>query len=155
MPVILSGDESGKVYASQYMTGEINGVIGQHQDSCESIAISATQPIACSAGIDSKINVYDMTNFTLRLTVTVGQYGGFSKLFWSAYFPNTLVCASTLGDVSIIDPRNGSIIKTIKGHVAAINDIKEFQTLEGQKLMVTAGDDNQCLIFDPTKIEAN
>ena len=30
MPVILSGDEDGKVFASQYMTGEVNGVIGQH-----------------------------------------------------------------------------------------------------------------------------
>jgi len=28
MPVVLSGDESGRVFASQYMTGEINGVIG-------------------------------------------------------------------------------------------------------------------------------
>ncbi len=28
MPIILSGDDSGKVYCSQYMTGEINGVIG-------------------------------------------------------------------------------------------------------------------------------
>ena len=28
MPVILSGDEDGKVFASQYMTGGINGVIG-------------------------------------------------------------------------------------------------------------------------------
>jgi len=59
-----------------------------------------------------------------------------------------------MGDVTIIDPRNGSIMKTIKGHVAPINDIKEFQTLEGQKLLVTAGDDNQCLIFDPTKVAA-
>ena len=69
MPIILSGDESGKVFASQYMTGEINGIIGTHKDSCESIIISKTQPIGCSAGIDSKINVYDLTNFTLRLTV--------------------------------------------------------------------------------------
>ncbi len=126
MPIVLSGDASGQVYASQYMTGEINGVIGQHTDSCESIAISKNQPIACSAGIDCKINVYDLTNFTMRLTVTVGQFGGFTKLFWSNYFTNCLVAASTLGDVYVIDPRNGSVVKTIKGHVASINDIKEF-----------------------------
>jgi len=108
------------------MTGEINGVIGTHNDSCESIAISLNQPIACSAGIDSKINVYDLTNFTLRLTVQVGQFGGFTKLFWSKFYLNCLVAASTLGDVNVIDPRSGQILKTIKGHVAAINDITEF-----------------------------
>ena len=124
------------------MTGEVNGVIGQHADSCESIAISHTQPIACSAGIDCKINIYDLTNFKLRLTVTVGQFGGFTKLFWSSYYQNCLVAASTLGDVSVIDPRSGEITKTIKGHVAAINDIKEFQNEAGQKMIVTAGDDN-------------
>ena len=42
MPVVLSGDENGIVFASQYMTGEINGIIGRHTDSCESIAISST-----------------------------------------------------------------------------------------------------------------
>ena len=62
MPVVLSGDSDGLVFASQYMTGEVNGVIGKHQDSCESIAISSSQPIACSAGIDFKIHVYDLTN---------------------------------------------------------------------------------------------
>lgn len=67
-----------------------------------------------------------MTNFTMRLTVTVGQFGGFTKLFWSTFFTNCLVAASTLGDVYVIDPRNGSVVKTIKGHVASINDIKEF-----------------------------
>lgn len=142
MPIVLSGDESGKVFASQYMTGEVNGVIGQHQDSCESISISSSQPIACSAGIDCKIHVYDLSNFTLRLSVTVGQFGGFSKLFWSQYNENCLVAASTVGDVIIIDPRNGAILKTIKGHVASINDIKEMQLEDGSKMLVTAGDDN-------------
>ena len=151
MPVVLSGDEDGRVFASQYMTGEINGVIGTHQDSCESIAISRTQPIACSAGIDSKINVYDMTNFTLRLTVKIGDFGGFTKLFWSTFDSNCLIAASTLGDISFVDPRNGAVVKTMKGHVASVNDIKEVSLQDGTKLLVTAGDDNQCLAFDPSK----
>lgn len=56
-----------------------------------------------------------------------------------------------MGDVNIIDPRNGEVIKTIKGHVASINDIKEFSLEDGKKLLVTAGDDNQCLVFDPSR----
>jgi WD40 repeat protein len=129
------------------MTGEINGVIGQHSDSCESIAISSTQPIACSAGIDSKIHVYDLTNFTRRLTVTVGEFGGFTKLIFSQYNNNCLIAASTLGDISLIDPRDGSITKTIKGHVASVNDIKEVKLHDGTLMLATAGDDHQCLVF--------
>lgn len=142
MPVILSGDEDGRVFASQYMTGEINGVIGTHTDSVESIAISQTQPIACSAGIDSKIHVYDLTNFTKRLTVQVGQFGGFTKLLFSTFNTNVLIAASTLGDVSLVDPRNGEVLKTIKGHIASVNDIKEFKLEDGSLMLATAGDDN-------------
>jgi len=53
-----------------------------------------------------------------------------------------------VGDVILIDPRNGSILKTMKGHVASINDIKELSIGEGSNLIVTAGDDNQALIFE-------
>lgn len=74
--------------------------------------------------------------------MTVGAFGGFSKLFWSSFSENCLVAASTLGDVIMIDPRSGEIIMTIKGHVASINDIKEFKTEDGKKMLVTAGDDN-------------
>jgi len=59
-----------------------------------------------------------------------------------------LIAASTVGDVILIDPRNGSILKTMKGHVASINDIKELSIGEGSNLIVTAGDDNQALIFE-------
>ena len=68
---------------------------------------------------------------------------------------NVLIAASTLGDVSLIDPRNGAILKTIKGHCASINDIKEVVGCledENQVMLVTAGDDNQCLVFDTTTI---
>ena len=68
---------------------------------------------------------------------------------------NVLIAASTLGDVSLIDPRNGAVLKTIKGHCASINDIKEVVGCledENQVMLVTAGDDNQCLVFDATSI---
>lgn len=148
MPVVLSGDEDGRVFASQYMTGEINGVIGTHADSVESIAISQTQPIACSAGIDCKIHVYDLTNFTRRLTVEVGQFGGFTKLFFSQFNNNVLIAASTLGDITLADPRNGQVLKTVKGHCASVNDIKELKLEDGTQMLVTAGDDNQVLVFN-------
>lgn len=38
-PMIISGDSEGKVIASQYITGEVQGIIGKHDDSVEAIAI--------------------------------------------------------------------------------------------------------------------
>ena len=65
-PVVLSGDGEGKVFASQYMTGEIVGCIGEHADSCEAIAFSRTLPIAASGGMDAKIFIYDLKDFSIR-----------------------------------------------------------------------------------------
>ena len=53
--------------------------------------------------------------------------------------PHVLLAASTLGDFFMIDVRDGSNIKTFKGHAAAINDFIEVKYLE---LVVTAGEDN-------------
>ena len=92
-----------------------------------------------------------MTNFTQRLTVQVGQYGGFTKLLFSKVNTNCLIAASTLGDVSVIDPRNGAVLKTFKGHFASINDIKEVTLEDGTHMLLTAGDDNHCLVFDAAK----
>ena len=54
------------------------------------------------------------------------------------------LAASTLGDLFVIDPRNGEISKTIKGHAAPIND---FCEVEKTGIIATAGDDNQCMLF--------
>ena len=145
-PVVISGDESGVVYVSQFITGEIHGIVGTHSDNVESIVISPTQQIAASAGIDNKIFIYDLNTYAIRLTVNIGVYGGFTKLTFSNQDENTLIAGSTLGDISLIDPRNGQITKTIKGHIAPVNDYKEV-SLFGERMLVTAGDDNQCMVF--------
>jgi hypothetical protein len=41
--------------------------------------------------------------------------------------------------------RDGKLVKTFKGHAAPINDFIEVKPLE---IVVTAGDDRQCLVFD-------
>ena len=63
---MLSGDLSGKVYYCNYQSGEVGGLIGDHADSVESIAFSKVYPIAVSAGIDTNINIYDLTKTELR-----------------------------------------------------------------------------------------
>lgn len=129
------------------MTGEIVGCIGQHKDSVESIVISAGSSVAASAGIDSKILIYDLRdqNCSIKFAIEPTVYGGYSKLMASVCLQNILFAASTLGDLFCIDPRNGAIVKILKGHVAPIN---AFIELPETKTLVTAGDDNQCMAFD-------
>ena len=54
----------------------------------------------------------------------------------------------------MIDPRNGAVVKTIKGHMASINDIKELKLADGTQVIATAGDDNTCLVYTPDDVAA-
>jgi len=56
--------------------------------------------------------------------------------------------SSTLGDVIIIDVRNGDLVRIYKGHAAPIND---FIEVIQHKLLITAGDDFNCNVYDLTK----
>ena len=56
-----------------------------------------------------------------------------------------MYAASTLGDLSLIDVRDGQVVRKFKGHAAPINDFVEVKELE---IVATAGDDRQCLVFD-------
>lgn len=65
-PLLVSGDLSGKVYFCHYQTGEVGGLLGDHQDSVEAICFSKAQPLCVSAGIDTYINIYDLARTELR-----------------------------------------------------------------------------------------
>ena len=80
------------------------------------------------------------------MTVNIGEFGGFTKLAFSKLFEHRLYAGSTQGDVSVIDPRNGEIIRTLKGHADPVNDFKEISLFE-ESMLVTAGDDNICMFF--------
>lgn len=97
--------------------------------------------------MDTKINIYDLKdqNLSIKFVIEPTVYGGFTQLQPSLSLPNILVAASTLGDLFLLDPRNGATVKTFKGHAAPIN---AFIEMPEQKTIVTAGDDNQCMAFD-------
>ena len=59
--------------------------------------------------------------------------------------PNLFFASSTLGNLLVIDVRNGNILKIYKGHQASIND---FVEVPQHKLLVTAGDDFMCNVYD-------
>ena len=142
---MVSGDLNGHVFYSHYQTGEIGGLFGTHKDSVESIVMSKVQPICVSAGIDTTINIYDLNTMSLRSKIVPSEYGGYTKLVFSNILTHVVYASSTLGDMQMIDVRDGTVVKTFKGHAAPINDFMEIKELE---LLVTAGDDHQCFVFD-------
>ena len=56
--------------------------------------------------------------------------------------------STTTGDMVILDVRNGAKLRTYRGHAAPIND---FIEVVQHKVIVTAGDDFVCNVYDLTK----
>ena len=88
--------------------------------------------------------IYDLKDFSIRLKVNIGQYGGITRLFFSQNDANRLIAATTTGDLHLIDIRNGHIQISLKGHIEPINEAIE---LPGKNFIATAGDDNLCRLF--------
>eukprot|EP00350_Pseudokeronopsis_sp_OXSARD2_P009809 CAMPEP_0170543388 /NCGR_PEP_ID=MMETSP0211-20121228/2511_1 /TAXON_ID=311385 /ORGANISM="Pseudokeronopsis sp., Strain OXSARD2" /LENGTH=260 /DNA_ID=CAMNT_0010846731 /DNA_START=386 /DNA_END=1168 /DNA_ORIENTATION=- len=82
-PMVMSGDLGGKVFVSHYQTGEIGGMIGSHKDSVECLCLSTQLPMGASCGIDTAINIYDLTKVELRNRIAPAEYGGYSKIQFS------------------------------------------------------------------------
>lgn len=149
-PLIISGDLKGLVCYSNYNTGEIGGAMGIHADSVESIAFceNPATPYCVSCAIDTKINIYNVKESSLRQSVTAAEHGGFTKIVFSKLDTFNFFASSTLGNIVVIDIRNGNLIRVYKGHQAPIND---FIEVKEHKLLVSAGDDFVCNVYDLTK----
>lgn len=59
-PIVISGDLSGRVFYSNYQTGEIGGLLGEHTNSVETLCINPSLNVAASAGVDTHINIYNL-----------------------------------------------------------------------------------------------
>ena len=149
-PLIISGDLKGLVCYSNYNTGEIGGAMGIHADSVESIAFceNPATPYCVSCAIDTKINIYNVKESSLRQSVTAAEHGGFTKIVFSKLDTFNFFASSTLGNIVVIDIRNGNLIRVYKGHQVPIN---YFIEVKEHKLLVSAGDDFVCNVYDLTK----
>lgn len=84
----------------------------------------------------------------MRTQITAAEHGGFSKVVFSEIDPCIFYASSTLGNLLVIDVRSGQKLRTYKGHMAPIND---FIEVVQHKILVTAGDDFLCNVYDLTK----
>ncbi len=50
-----------------------------------------------------------------------------------------------MGDLLCIDVRNGETVRTFRGNTGPINDFVEVSPME---IVVTAGEDRDCRVFD-------
>ncbi len=80
----VSGDLKSLVCYSNYNTGEIGGAMGIHADSVESIAFceNSATPYCVSCAIDTKINIYNVKESSLRQSVTAAEHGDSQKLYF-------------------------------------------------------------------------
>ena len=69
-------------------------------------------------------------------------------MVFSQIDPFFFYASSTLGFVHMIDTRNGAIMRTYRGHAAPINNFLEVRE---HNLLVTAGDDFVCNVYDLSK----
>lgn len=146
----ISGDLEGGVFYSNYVTGQVGGLLATHAESVESIAISRhdENPFAVSCGIDVNLHIYSLKDMCLRQKVKAADHGGFSMVQFSKLDQNMCYASSTLGNIVIIDVRGGAIVRIYRGHAAPINDFFEDTA---NKRLVTAGDDFVCNIYDLLK----
>ena len=106
------------VCISNYNTGEVGGILGQHTDSVEGIAfcLHPTTPFCVTCGMDTELNIYNLKENVVRQKVKGAEHGGFSKVMFSSIETQCFFAASTLGFVHMIDVRNGGILRTYYGH---------------------------------------
>jgi WD40 repeat protein len=85
---------------------------------------------------------------SLRQRVKGADHGGFTKVQFSKLDKDMVYASSTMGDIIIIDVRDGAKVRQYKGHAATINDYIEDTF---NKWLVTAGDDFVCNVYDLLK----
>ena len=79
--------------------------------------------------------------------MSIGEYGGVTKLKMSKKNPNICYIGTTLGEFHLLDITSCLIVKTLNGHASAVTD---FVEIESRNEVVTAGEDKCCFVFDVT-----
>lgn len=119
--------------------------MADHGDSVEALAVCKSFPLAVSGGIHDKIFVYDLNKYVKRTEIFMGKESGTTKLIFSEKDPNLLWAGSTRGEIRLLNPLAGEVLKTFQGHTEAITD---FIEVKNSDLFVSTSDDHKVLIFD-------
>ena len=102
--------------------------------------------IVATGGIEGSVRIIDVGKQTVRLQIPkLEDDGGVSWLRFSEIEREHLFIGSTAGTVYRMDVRNSEIVKQYQGHSDAV---MAFAESRAHNVLVSAGDDKQCLVFD-------
>ena len=141
---MVSGDEKGYIYISQFLTGETVGPISKHSGRVESISGNSAVSIAWGS-LDGIIKIIDLGKQCMSIeTPQLDDQSGVTQIKSSKSDPIIFV-SSVAGSMYWIDTRNGEVLKKFTAHRDTIMD---FVIDEDQKKIVTVGDDKMAYVFD-------
>ena len=142
--LILGGTSEGEIIFVNTKTAKVVREISlsPHPVSMEDLKVSSLYHFSASAMGNGDIAILDLKTGKLRANAHMQDI--VVKVYWSMK-GDILYACSVDGTVAMVDYRSGSIVKRLSGHTSGIMD---FDFDEEENILVTAGDDAVCLIFD-------
>lgn len=109
-----------------------------------------------TAGVDAVLKIWDLANDgqcrqVCRVTSDETDVGGITRLQWHPTLPLVFTSSSD-GIVRLWDARNGSLVKTLTGHVDMINDLNvcfiDPENEGGTAIIVSGSDDKTVRVYE-------
>lgn len=152
---VVGGAEGGvKIVNLAKEKGEVIGGLEGHQEgeSVESVAFvdigaaGSTREVVVTGGTDGKVCVWDLN--TMRLRTEMKHDDSVTSIIQHRNPPYVVTTASADRSLKTWDVRNGTLLKEHTGHRGPINGIDIGLGAGGKGVLVSAGDDGACLVWD-------
>eukprot|EP00824_Muranothrix_gubernata_P024971 TRINITY_DN769_c0_g1_i1.p1 TRINITY_DN769_c0_g1~~TRINITY_DN769_c0_g1_i1.p1 ORF type:complete len:409 (+),score=58.02 TRINITY_DN769_c0_g1_i1:51-1229(+) len=141
-PIIIGGTQEGAIVFGNYKTFKYVHKLNIPNESIESVDISPITNFSAIGHSSGKISIIDTTSGALRNSTMMDDV--IVKCQFSQKDP--IMYAGCLdGSIGVIDPRKGGLAHRFQGHYKGILD---FCLSKDESILVSAGDDGKCLIFD-------
>lgn len=139
--VVLSGSADGSARLANIQTGRLLGRLEGHAGSVESVGFCRNLGFCATAGLDNKLNVWDLNTLTLRSCAD--HPAGIIKALWHPHEP-VIYTACVDGIVRLWDARTVECVRVFRGHTDAILDMA--MSPDGEWIL-TGSDDCTVRIF--------
>ncbi|KIM24451.1 hypothetical protein M408DRAFT_331802 [Serendipita vermifera MAFF 305830] len=150
---VVGGAEGGvKVVKLAEEKGEVVRALEGHAEgeSVESIVFvdlgGAVKEVAVTGGTDGKICVWDLS--TMRLRAEMKHADAVTSIISHRSPPYAITTASADLSLKTWDVRNGTLLKEHTGHRGPINSIDIGTGAGGKTVLLSAGDEGVCLVWD-------